>query len=141
MRHLVIATLAPLVAGVCSAQQPTDPRIRTIEVTENIRMLAGNGGNIGVCVGENGAFIIDDQFAPMVGQIKAAVAKLTDKGVRFVVNTHWHGDHTGGNERFGKAGALIVAHQNVRKRMSVEQVMAAFGRRVPASPDAAPGSA
>ncbi|MCA8977484.1 MAG: MBL fold metallo-hydrolase [Planctomycetes bacterium] len=132
---LVLAALV-LLAGAAAAQQP-DPRIRTIEVRPGVYMLQGNGGNIGVGIGEDGVFVIDDQFAPMVDQIKAAVRKLTDQDVRFVLNTHWHGDHTGGNERFGKAGAVILAHENVRKRMSVEQFMQAMNRKVPASPAAA----
>ena len=73
-------------------------------------------------------FLIDDQFAPLTPKITAAIAQLTDKPVRFILNTHWHGDHTGGNENFGKAGAIIVAHENVRKRMSTRAV-----HRVPAA--------
>jgi glyoxylase-like metal-dependent hydrolase (beta-lactamase superfamily II) len=83
--------------------------------------------------------MIDDQFAPLTGKILEAVATLTDKPVQFLVNTHWHFDHTGGNENFGKEGAVIVAHENVRKLMSAEQVMEAFGQTVPpAPPDALP---
>ena len=73
----------------------------------------------------------------MTEKISAAIAKITAKPVRFVLNTHWHGDHTGGNENFGKRGSLIVAHENVRKRMSVEQFIEAFNMRSPASPPAA----
>lgn len=111
-----------------------DARLETEKVAGNVHMLVGRGGNIGLSVGEDGAFLVDDQFAPMVGQIRAAVERLTDKEVRFVVNTHWHGDHTGGNERFGVAGAVIVAHENVRKRMSVEQFSSFFNRTTAASP-------
>ncbi len=114
-----------------------DPRISTVPVAPGVYMLTGQGGNIGVSVGEDGAFLIDDQFAPMVAQIRAAVQKLTPAEVRFVINTHWHGDHTGGNERLGRAGAVIVAHENVRARMSVEQFQKAFNQKVPASPKAA----
>ncbi|MGQ4810504.1 hypothetical protein NKDENANG_03976 [Candidatus Entotheonellaceae bacterium PAL068K] len=78
--------------------------------------------------------MIDDPFAPLSDKIKAAVASLSDKPIHFVLNTHWHGDHTGGNENMGAAGALIVAPDNVRKRLSVEQFIRAFGRRVPLSP-------
>jgi glyoxylase-like metal-dependent hydrolase (beta-lactamase superfamily II) len=78
--------------------------------------------------------LIDDQFAPLAPKIRAAVKALTSEPVRFVINTHWHFDHTGGNEAMGRGGAVIVAHRNVRERMSVSQVMKAFGRTVPAAP-------
>jgi glyoxylase-like metal-dependent hydrolase (beta-lactamase superfamily II) len=100
-------------------------------------MLSGQGGNIGVCVGDDGVFAIDDQFAPLTPRILEEIEKLSEKPVRFVVNTHWHGDHTGGNENLGEAGAIIVAHANVRKRMSEKQFMEAFNRTVEPSPKGA----
>jgi glyoxylase-like metal-dependent hydrolase (beta-lactamase superfamily II) len=102
-------------------------------------MLVGAGGNIGLSVGEDAVFVIDDQFAPMAPKIKAAVARITQRPVQFVLNTHFHYDHTGGNEAFGQDGALIVAHHNVRKRMSSEQLIALAGRisRQPPSPKVA----
>ena len=100
-------------------------------------MLQGAGGNIGVCVGDDGVFIIDDQFAPLTAKIKFAIAKLSSKKVRFVINTHWHCDHVGGNENMGEAGAVIVAHQNVRKRMSTDQFMEFFNKKVPSAPKSA----
>jgi len=103
----------------------------------NIHMLSGQGGNIGVCVGEDGVFLIDDQFAPLTQQILAEIRKLSSAPVRFVLNTHWHGDHTGGNENLGEAGAIIVAHANVRRRMSEKQFMQAFDRTVEPSPTGA----
>lgn len=111
--------------------------IRTLQVAGGVYMLVGSGGNIGVSAGEDGVFLVDDQYAPLTEKIKAAIAAISDKPVRFVLNTHWHGDHTGGNENLGEAGALIVAHENVRKRMSVEQFIEAFGRKVPPSPEGA----
>ena len=114
--------------------QPEDVQIKTIQVAKGIYMLQGQGGNIGVSAGQDSLFIIDDQFAPLTEKITAVITALAARPVQFVLNTHWHGDHTGGNENFGKAGALIVAHDNVRRRMSVEQFMEAFNRRVPASP-------
>jgi glyoxylase-like metal-dependent hydrolase (beta-lactamase superfamily II) len=78
--------------------------------------------------------LIDDQFAPLTAKIKAAIARLTKKPVRFVLNTHWHFDHTGGNENLGKAGALIVAHENVRRRMSAEGLIGFLGMKIPPSP-------
>jgi glyoxylase-like metal-dependent hydrolase (beta-lactamase superfamily II) len=100
-------------------------------------MMIGRGGNLAVSAGEDGVFLIDDQYAPLTPKIRAAIAAVSDAPIGFVLNTHWHGDHTGGNENLGRAGALIFAHDNVRKRMSVEQFMEALNRRVPASPAAA----
>jgi cyclase len=107
------------------------------KVTDGVYMLTGRGGNIGVSVGPDGVFLIDDQYAPLTDKVRAAVKTLSDGPIRFVLNTHWHGDHTGGNENFGKSDVVIVAHENVRKRMSVEQFIEAFGSKVPASPKAA----
>ena len=78
------------------------------QVSGPVYMLTGRGGNLGLCIGEDGVFMIDDQYAPMTPAIRQAVAQLTDKPVRFVLNTHWHSDHTGGNENFGELGAVIV---------------------------------
>jgi glyoxylase-like metal-dependent hydrolase (beta-lactamase superfamily II) len=100
-------------------------------------MLTGSGGNIGLSVGKDGAYVIDDQYAPLSERILATIRSITPAPVRFVVNTHWHGDHTGGNESIGKTGALLVAHENVRRRMSTEQFMAVLGRKVEPSPEAA----
>jgi len=87
-------------------------------VAGNVHMLAGAGGNLGVFVAGDGVFLVDDQFAPLTDRILAEVAKLTRAPVRFVINTHFHGDHTGGNENLGTAGALIVAHENVRRTLA-----------------------
>lgn len=128
----VLAAAAPL-----AAQEAVE--IESIDLAPGIHMLIGRGGNIGVSSGPDGVFLIDDQYAPLTERIVGAIREFSDGPIRFVLNTHWHGDHTGGNENLGKAGALIVAHDNVRERMSVEQFMEAFDRRVPASPqDALP---
>ncbi len=100
-----------------------------------VAVLFGAGGNIGVSYGEDGTVLIDDQFAPMTPKIQKAVADLGAAPVKFLINTHWHGDHSGGNENLGKAGALIMAHDNVRIRMSSDQ-KTRFGD-VKASPKAA----
>jgi glyoxylase-like metal-dependent hydrolase (beta-lactamase superfamily II) len=100
-------------------------------------MLTGRGGNIGACIGEDGVFLIDDQYAPLTPAIRQALAQVTDAPVRFVLNTHWHSDHTGGNENFGELGAVIVAHDNVRERLASDQFMPFMDRQVPASPPAA----
>lgn len=135
---ITLFALFLLIPGIATAQQNFDNvQIEASQVTDNIYMLTGAGGNIGLIIGEDGAFIVDDQFAPLTDKIKAKIAELTDKPVEFVINTHWHGDHTGGNENFGKAGALIVAHDNVRERMSSEQFSSAFNRTTPPSPDEA----
>ncbi len=107
--------------------------ISTTKVASGVYMLMGAGGNIGVSTGEDGVFLIDDQFAPLTGKIKTAIAKFSDKPVRFVLNTHWHFDHTGGNENLGKEGVTIVAHDNVRKTMSVDQTISAFNKTIPAA--------
>lgn len=113
--------------------------IETHKLAEGVYMLTGAGGNIGVSAGEDGVAIIDDQFAPLTPKIQEALAKLSAKPARFLINTHWHGDHTGGNENFGKAGAVIVAHDNVRKRMGEKNFSQFFNRETPPSPkDALP---
>ena len=111
--------------------------IKTHQVAPGIYMLVGEGGNIGVSAGADGVFMIDDQFAPLTDRITAAVAALSDQPIRFLVNTHWHYDHTGGNENLGNQGVLIVAHDNVYERMSKDTEIAAFNNVVPAAPEAA----
>jgi cyclase len=92
--------------------------IKAIPVAKNIYMLEGAGGNIGVSVGSDGLLIVDDQFAPLAGKIDAKLKELNPGKLRFLLNTHWHGDHTGGNAYFGEQGANIVASANVRKRLA-----------------------
>jgi len=129
-----------LVAGASNklvAEDVSAVEIRTIEVADGIYMLQGEGGNIGLSVGSDGVFMIDDQFAPLSRKIKQAIKQLTDQPVRFLINTHWHFDHTGGNEAFGQGGAVIVAHENVRERLRKGQMMPAFNREVPPAADVA----
>ncbi len=111
-------------------------QVRAQQISTTISMLTGAGGNIGVCHGGDGVFIIDDQFAPLTEKIKKAIADLTQSSapIRFIINTHWHGDHTGGNENLGKEGAVIIAHENVRKRMSEEHFNEFFKSTTPPSP-------
>ncbi len=105
--------------------------IKTTKLTQNLYLLTGEGGNIGVSAGDDGVFVIDDQFAPLTARILAAIKTISDKPVRFLINTHWHYDHTGGNENFGKSGVVIVAQDNVRKRLtsktSIEFFKSAYG--------------
>ncbi len=98
--------------------------ITTNHVKGNIYYLEGSGGNIGVIVGGDGVLIVDDQFAPLTNKIEAAITDLTKLPVTFVVNSHFHYDHTDGNENFGRAGAFIVAQDNARRRMESTQVLA-----------------
>jgi len=136
----VLALAALVTANSASAQNMDDVQIQTQRLTDEVYMLMGQGGNIGLSVGDDGVFVIDDQFAPLTEKILAAIGAITSDPVRFVFNTHWHGDHTGGNENMGATGAMIVAHDNVRERMSTEQVLERIGRPVsttPPSPDGA----
>jgi glyoxylase-like metal-dependent hydrolase (beta-lactamase superfamily II) len=127
--------LISLPVGVLHAQQDfSKVEVTSTKLGEGVYVLFGAGGNIGVSSGSDGVVLIDDQYAPLSRKIRAAVALISDKPIRFVLNTHWHGDHSGGNENLAGSGALIVAHENVRKRMSVEQFLEAFGQKVPASP-------
>lgn len=142
MNKVIILAVSVLLMSVnhgvlAHGEEQPQVTIKTKQLSEGLYVLFGQGGNIGLSVGDDGVYIIDDQYAPLTPKINSAIDAVTDKPVRFVINTHWHGDHTGGNENFGKAGAVIVAHDNVRKRMSTKQVMEAFGRDVPASPKAA----
>ena len=134
MNKSIIGLLATLAVGTAVAQDAPKVEFIMTQVAEGVYMLKGQGGNIGLSVGADGVFMIDDQYAPLTEGIRAEIAKITDRPVRFLINTHWHGDHTGGNESLGGTGTVIVAHENVRKRMSTDQVMAFFGREVPASP-------
>lgn len=134
---LLTVSAAPAVAADDEAEKFKDVKVEVVPVTDGIHMLTGRGGNIGVSTGEDGVFLIDDQYAPLTERIKAAVKTLSDKPVRFVLNTHWHGDHTGGNENLGKEGVVIIAHDNVHERMTKENFIAAFDMKVPAAPKAA----
>lgn len=117
------------------AQQDfSNVEIKATRVKGNIYMLNGTGGNVGVSVGEDGVLIVDDKFAPLAEKIRAALKSVGGGDLKFILNTHWHGDHTGGNELLGGTGALIVAHENVRTRMASEHVSTLLNRTTPASP-------
>jgi cyclase len=136
MRLTVITALALVAASPAIAQRDwSNVEIRVEQVAPGVAVLFGAGGNIGLSHGDDGNVLIDDQFAPLTDRILAAVRSIDPDPVRFVVNTHWHGDHVGGNENIGRTGAVIVAHDNVRQRMSVEQVVR--GETVAASPGGA----
>ncbi|HEY8520175.1 MAG TPA: MBL fold metallo-hydrolase [Gammaproteobacteria bacterium] len=127
-----LCTLAP--AALAQQQDLSAVQIQTEQVADGLYMLVGAGGNIALSVGDDGALIVDTQFAPLTEKIQAAIRAAGGGDVAFVINTHWHGDHTGGNENFGKAGATIVGHANVRVRMSTEQFNATFNSTTPPSP-------
>ncbi len=107
--------------------------IKATKVAGNVYMLQGAGGNIGVSVGDDGILIVDDQYAPLADKIRAALKALSQGKLKYILNTHWHGDHTGGNASFGPE-APIIAHDNVRKRLSSEQRIDFFKQTVPPSP-------
>lgn len=109
------------IAPSVMAQGMDKVEIKAEPLAPGVAVLFGAGGNIGVSYGEDGTILIDDQFAPLTEKIQKAVADLGASPVKFLVNTHWHGDHTGGNENMGKAGAVIMAHDNVRIRMATPQ--------------------
>ena len=126
IRSVLCALLTlPLAAA---AQDFSNIEITTIPVRDGIYMLQGSGGNIGVSIGGDGTIIIDDQFGPLTDKIVAAIAELTDTPVTFVMNSHFHYDHTDGNTNFGRTGAYIVAQDNARKRMESTQVLSGSGR-------------
>ena len=117
---------ALMLSGVMLGQGKTDyskVQIKVTKVSGNIYMLEGEGGKIAASVGEDGIVIVDDQFAPLAEKIQAALKNLgiTDKPVRFVINTHYHGDHTGGNVPFANTGSTVIAQDNVRKRLGVRR--------------------
>ncbi|MDT8449248.1 MAG: MBL fold metallo-hydrolase [Wenzhouxiangellaceae bacterium] len=132
-----MATFMLLAFTPLSAQDFSQVEIRTTKIDDDVYAIEGAGGNLGLVVGDRGAFLIDGQYAPLTERILAEVAGITDRPVQFVFNTHWHGDHTGGNEHMAEAGALVVAHDNVRKRMSAGQFMEFFDRQVDPAPEGA----
>ncbi len=140
MRSSLLPLVLALLAAPAAAQQDfSKVEVKVERIAPGVAVLFGAGGNIGLSYGEDGNIIVDDQFAPLTDKIAAAVATLDPDPIRFVINTHWHFDHTGGNENFGRRGAVILAHDNVRARMSTEQFLAAMNMKVPPSPkDALP---
>jgi cyclase len=122
-RQLLLVLLSPvlLAAQAALAQQQQEDfsavKITVHEVTGNFYYLEGRGGNVGVLVGDDGVLMIDDQFAPLTEKIVAAIRTISQKPIKMLVNTHVHGDHTGGNENIGKMGVQIIAHDNVRARL------------------------
>ena len=134
LKYLLTAMSCSLLISINAHAQNDmkDVQITSTEVAEGLYMLQGRGGNIGLSVGSDGAFLIDDQFAPLTEKIKAKVAELSSgQPIRFVMNTHWHRDHTGGNENLGNDGVIIVAHDNVRERLLNGGEIEFFNAKVP----------
>src|SRR5687767_7655994 len=136
MRNLLLLLVILISAATTPvyAQDFSKVEITTTKVAGNVHMLQGAGGNIGVSVGTDGILIVDDQFAPLADKIKAALKTLGSGRLKFVLNTHWHGDHTGGNAAFGPE-APIIAHENVRKRLAAGQQLR--GQAIPPAPSEA----
>ncbi len=141
-KQIILVVTAVLILtsfSTASAQDFDKIQITSVKITDNIFMLQGAGGNIGLSFGSDGIFIIDDKFAPLHEKLIAVIDELTKGKVSesantFLLNTHFHGDHTGGNELLGKTGAVIMAHQNVRKRLSVEMNIPFFKSTSPPVP-------
>ncbi len=126
MRNFVIVIILLSLSFPVAAQNFDTVSIQTTKVSGSVYMLEGSGGNIGVLTGNDGIILVDDQFAPLSEKIKKALATLSSKPIKFIINTHFHFDHTDGNKILGGEGAVIVAHENVRKRLTADQFIAAF---------------
>lgn len=138
IKPLLIAFIIGIffIAGSELSAAPPKP-ITVSQLTEKLHYFAGHGGNILISAGVDGVFMVDDQYATQSGPIQDALEKLSLPAPKFLINTHWHHDHSGSNEHFENAGALIFAHENVRKRLSEEQFIAFFKSKVPAAHPAA----
>ena len=118
LRATMFAAAALGATAVWAQADMAAVQVTATSITPQVAVLFGNGGNIGVSHGPDGTLIVDDQFAELTGRIQQAIAGLDAEPVKYLVNTHWHFDHAGGNENFGNAGAIIVAHDNVRRRLA-----------------------
>lgn len=145
-RFVLAAAAVLLLAGAANAQQqaPASPplidwekvQIKTTDLGHNTYMLEGQGGNITVVVGADGIIMVDGQFAPLSDKIKAAIKAISPLPIKYLVNTHFHGDHTGGNENFAKDGATVVAHDNIRVRLAAGTINGLTGGKTPPRPAA-----
>ena len=144
MRIALAAVAACVIVGAAAAQTPAPPappmidwariEIKAIDLGSNTYMLTGQGGNITVAVGTDGIIMVDGQFAPLSDKIKAAIKAISPLPVKYLINTHYHGDHTGGNENFAKDGVTIVAHDNIRVRLAAGTIQGLTGNRVAPRP-------
>ncbi len=132
MKSTYLSILSLLIALSVNAQTNYDTvQIKPIKVAEQIYMLKGAGGNIGVMTGREGTLVIDNQFAPLSNKINGAIKTLDPAEIKFLINTHLHGDHSGGNENFKKMGVTMVAHDQVRERMMKESVNSRTNKATP----------
>ena len=134
---VILAAALALTATAFAQPDLSQVELKSRKVADGIYMVSGAGGNVGVSAGDDGVVLIDDEYAPLIDKLTAAVGEISNRPVRFVLNTHWHDDHTGGNENLGKKGILIVAHDNVRQQMSVDHFLAVFNSEVKAFPEVA----
>jgi glyoxylase-like metal-dependent hydrolase (beta-lactamase superfamily II) len=118
-----------MLIALASFASADDVEVKASSVTDQVYMVTGKGGNIGLFIGVDGTFLIDDQFAPLTEKILAAVKSVGGEHPKFLINTHYHGDHTGGNEKLGKEGTLIFSHHNVRERLSSGSFIKAFNNK------------
>lgn len=137
IRSLCSVVISALLLTTPTLRADGEVTIKTIPVANHIYMITGKGGNIGVFTGKDGTFVIDDQFAPLTDKILKAIKAVGGDSPRFLINTHFHGDHTGGNENLGKTGTLIVSHHNVRKRLENGSFIQAFGMKSAPAAEAA----
>ena len=127
-----------LISGQADAQTDySKVEMKTTDLGHRTYMIEGMGGNITAAVGDDGIILVDGQFAPLHDKITAAVAAISKQPIRYLVNTHFHGDHTGGNEGFAKDGAVVTAHENVAKRLSAGTTNGLTGAKTPPAPQGA----
>ena len=134
VRSWYIAIIIGVLPLSATTQNFDSVNIKTTKVSGSVYMLEGSGGNIGVLVGNDGIILVDDQYAPLTEKIKKALAALSNKPIKFIINTHFHADHADGNKILGGEGVIIVAHENTRKRLSADQFIDAFKMEQKASP-------
>ena len=137
-RAAIIIVALMRFAAFAGAQQPNDVQVKTTRISNNFYTLEGNGGMVGVLTGPDGVLMVDTQFAPMSEKLVAAIKQISDGRIRFVINTHVHGDHTGGNENMARAGATIFARENLRTRLMKPNAGANGAPGVPAPSMALP---
>ena len=135
-RPFLVGAFAALTISLApnSFAQEQEVEYITTTLSPTVTMIKGRGGNIAVFSGEDGVFIIDDQLQPLTEQLLASINKVSEQPIRFVINTHYHGDHVGGNEVIGKSGAVIIAHDNIRERMTTDQFNHFWDETTPAWP-------
>ena len=130
----ILASFALVTFAFVASAQQAEVVIEATELATGVYTLKGRGGNLLLCSGEDGSFLVDDQYAPLSAKIQAKIEELGAAPVKFVLNTHYHGDHTGGNENFGAAGAIVIAHDKVRTRMTESHQDEIFDRLIEAAP-------